>query len=104
MSEFNSKKSFVEDMQLMFRTDGWRKYFAPELARLRAQKVDEMLYSAPDFLVLSGLREAIKVLDELLGLEQAVAIDRTAVDTDVAEAGNVVHSTTTDADLFSAVK
>jgi hypothetical protein len=105
MAEFSSKQAFVQDMQAMFRTEGWRKYFAPELARLRAQKIDEMVYAAADPLGMVGLREAIKVLDELLNLEASVRVDAAAVRNDPEEAANVVHSTPdADADLFSAVQ
>ena len=83
----------VNALQTMFASEGWRKYFVPELQAVREGMLFELIYSDDSPEAMRGLAKAIQFADIVLSCETTTQAEAQAILDDPQEAENsVVHS------------
>jgi hypothetical protein len=100
VSEQMTQLEFTQALQSMFASKGWLRCFKPELERIRAERIQGLVYnfSQPDDIMAA--REAIVLLDDILFIEERIKQAAAAMRDNPQEAVDVVNSA--EPDLFEA--
>jgi len=83
-----SKADHVFALQNMFSSDGWSKYYIPELTTMRDGLVQLLVYDEADEATMKGRTHCIRLLDEILGVEDRIAAEAAELAADRQEAAN----------------
>jgi hypothetical protein len=91
VSEQMTQVEFVNALESMFLSKGWLQCFKPELDRLRHEKAERLIYNYAGADEIMAAREAIILLDEILGFEGRVRQIAETLRENPQEAGDVVN-------------
>jgi hypothetical protein len=80
----------VVAMENMFSSDGWKKYYTPELQTMRGALLELLVYDEADEATMKGRQHCLRLLDEILAVEKAVADQRQGLAEQPQEAANSV--------------
>lgn len=91
MSEQFTKQDYVDQMQSMFQSAGWRRWLKPRLREMRTLELLAMVYTYDDGAEIRAARKAIQILDSMLDIEAGVQNIAKEILDDPQDAGSVVE-------------
>lgn len=64
---------YIEELNGMFMSGGWREHFIPRMKALRQEAIEALCYDVEGMDEVHGCRKAIRILDDIIGLEKEVS-------------------------------
>ena len=88
----SSASDYIEALEHMFSTKGWRQYFLPKIKESREEIIEYMIGKAETMDHIHGARHAIQFIDKFYNVEKEVARLREELEEDPELRVNVVQS------------
>jgi len=91
------KPEYIFAMQNMFTSDGWRRFYIPELQEMRRTLTELLIYDDTDEATMKGRTNCIRLLDEILTVEERVNKEAIDLKENPQEAANPMVQSPQDA-------